>query len=59
MDAYVEVNPAGQSVVMGTVRAGLEGRCAGCAVPAGIFQGVQVAAGLALPKDINRKITRE
>ena len=26
--------------------------CSGCAVPVGIFKGMQVAAGLALPKDI-------
>lgn len=59
VDAYAEVNPAGQSVVMATVRAGLQGCCAGCAVPVGLFKGMQVAAGLALPKDIALKITQE
>lgn len=59
VDAYAEVNPAGRSVVMGTARAGLKGCCAGCAVPVGLFKGMQVAAGLALPKDICLKITQE
>ena len=59
VDAYAEVNPAGQSVVMGTVRDRLKGCCAGCAVPTGIFKGMQVAAGLALPQDISLKITQE
>ncbi|MFN2352102.1 MAG: hypothetical protein ABR497_09170, partial [Kiritimatiellia bacterium] len=29
----------------------LKGCCAGCAVPVGVFKAMQVAAGLALPKD--------
>jgi hypothetical protein len=59
VDAYAEFNPAGQSVVMATVRDCLKGCCAGCAVPVGLFKGMQVAAGLALPKDICLKITQE
>jgi hypothetical protein len=41
------------------VRATLKGCCAGCAVPAGLFKAMQVAAGLALPKDINIRLTKE
>ena len=59
VDAYVEVDPSGQSMVMGIVRDRLRGCCAGCAVPVGIFKGMQVAAGLALPKDISLKIIQE
>lgn len=59
VDAYAEINPAEQSVVMSTVRDCLKGCCAGCAVPVGLFKGMQVAAGLALPKDIALKITQE
>jgi len=46
-------------VVMATVREHLKGCCAGCAVPVGIFKGMQVAAGLALPKDITIKMSCE
>ena len=52
IDAYQEISTEGQSVIMATVRKCLKGCCAGCAVPVGIFKGMQVAAGLALPKDI-------
>jgi hypothetical protein len=52
INAYEEISPATESVVMATVRECLKGCCAGCAVPAGIFKSMQVAAGLALPKDI-------
>ena len=59
VDAYAEINPAGQSAVMGIVRDNLKGCCAGCAVPVGLFKGMQLAAGLALPKDISIKIAQE
>ena len=59
VDAYQEISAEGQGVVMATVRDNLKGCCAGCAVPSGIFKGMQVAAGLALPKDIAIRITAE
>jgi hypothetical protein len=59
VDAYQEISAEGQSVVMATVRENLKGCCAGCAVPVGIFKGMQVAAGLALPKDISLQIVAE
>ena len=59
IDAYQEISPAKESVLMQTVRATLKGCCAGCAVPAGLFKAMQVAAGLALPKDITIKLTKE
>jgi hypothetical protein len=52
INAYEEISPVGDSVVMATVRECLKGCCAGCAVPVGMFKSMQVAAGLALPKDI-------
>ena len=58
IDAYMEINPAAQSQIMNTVREALPGCCAGCAVPVGIFKGMQVAAGLALPRDIAISITK-
>ncbi len=59
VDAYQEISPEGQSVVMSVVRRSLRGCCAGCAVPVGIFKSMQVAAGLALPKDIRIAIACE
>lgn len=59
IDAYQEISPAAESVLMRTVRSTLTGCCAGCAVPVGLFKAMQVAAGLALPKDITIKLTKE
>ena len=59
IDAYAEISPEGDSVMMGAVRSTLKGCCAGCAVPAGLFKAMQVAAGLALPKDISIKLSKE
>jgi hypothetical protein len=58
VNAYEEINPVADSVVMAAVRECLKGCCAGCAVPVGIFKSMQVAAGLALPKDITIHITK-
>jgi len=59
VNAYEEMSPASERVVMATVRDCLKGCCAGCAVPVGIFKSMQVAAGLALPKDIAIQIEKE
>jgi len=53
------MNTASEGVVMAIARGSLKGCCAGCAVPVGVFKAMQVAAGLALPKDIRLKIARE
>ena len=58
LDAYQEISPASESVFMRTVRETLTGCCAGCAVPAGLFKAMQVAAGLALPKDISIHLSK-
>ena len=59
IDAYQEINPAGESIILANVRSCLKGCCAGCAVPVGIFKAMQVAAGLALPKEITITMTKE
>jgi len=59
LDAYQEISPAGAGVFMATVRETLTGCCAGCAVPVGLFKAMQVAAGLALPKDISITLAKE
>lgn len=59
IDAYQEINPGGPAVIMTAAQDVLTGCCAGCAVPVGLFKAMQVAAGLALPKDITIKLGKE
>lgn len=59
IDAWQEISPATESVVLQLVRRQLTGCCAGCAVPVGLFKAMQVAAGLALPKDISIQINKK
>jgi len=59
VDAYQEISPATDSIVLGVAREALKGCCAACAVPVGVFKAMQVAAGLALPKDIGIKLSKE
>jgi hypothetical protein len=58
-DAYQEISANGPAVIMTAARENLTGCCAGCAVPVGLFKAMQVAAGLALPKDISIKLAKE
>jgi hypothetical protein len=59
IDAYAEIGAGSEGVVLSTVRTGLSGCCAGCAVPVGIFKSLQVAARVALPHDIAITLTSE
>lgn len=59
VNAYEEISPLSDSVVIATARECLKGCCAGCVVPVGIFKSMQVAAGLALARDIAVQITKE
>jgi hypothetical protein len=54
LDAYQEIMV---SQILTAAAEHLKGCCAGCVVPSGIFKAMQVAAGLALPKDIQIKIS--
>ncbi len=58
LDAYQEISPLASSTILASARELLKGCCAGCVVPAGIFKAMQVAAGLALAKDIEFRISR-
>ena len=58
LNAYEEISPAGESVLLCAARTTLKGCCAGCVVPPGVFKTMQVAAGLALPKDISLRIEK-
>jgi len=51
-DAFDEIDPRTEGSLLPIVRTQLKGCCAGCAVPVGAFKAMQVAAGLALPKEI-------
>ena len=59
VDAYQEIHAARESIVLAAARSTLKGCCAGCAVPVGIFKGLQVAAGLALPRNVSIDIRKE
>lgn len=59
VDAFQEISPVDEGVVLATVRSVLKGCCAGCGAPVGIFKAMQVAAGLALPQNVIIKIAKE
>ena len=57
VDGYAEIGAGSDGVVLTTARESLKGCCAACAVPVGVFKAMQVAAGVALPKDISIRIS--
>lgn len=59
VDAYAEMSPAEGSTVLATARERQKAGCAACAVPIAIFKTVQVAAGLALPRDVSIRLSKE
>lgn len=52
VDGYAELGAGSDGVILSTARETLRGCCAACAVPIGAFKAMQVAAGVALPKDV-------
>jgi hypothetical protein len=52
VDGYAEIGSGSDGVILTTARESLKGCCAACAVPVGAFKAMQVAAGVALPKDV-------
>ena len=59
IDAYAELSAGSDGVVLGTARKHLQGCCAACIVAHGVFKAMQVAAGVALPKDATLSISAE
>ena len=57
VDAYAELGTGTDGVVLATARECLKGCCAACVVPVAAFKAMQVAAGVALPKDVTLTIT--
>ena len=58
LDAYHEIEAGFDGEMMKTVRAGIKGCCAGCAVPSGLFKAMQAAASLALPQTATIEVKR-
>ena len=59
VDAYNELKDGFDGVLYTAIRKELKGCCSGCAVPVGLFKSMQVAAKVALPKDVKINITKE
>lgn len=58
VDAFDQINPAGSGSLASIFDTNLKGCCRGCAAPVGIFKVMQVAAGLALPKNVHIHIEK-
>jgi hypothetical protein len=56
---YAELGAGADGVVLTTARESLKGCCAACAVPVSAFKAMQVAAGVALAKDVTLTMTVE
>jgi hypothetical protein len=59
VDGYAELGSGADGVVLTTARENLKGCCSACAVPIGAFKAMQVAAGVALPKDVTLIMVEE
>ena len=57
VDGYAEIGAGADGVILATAREFLKGCCAACAVPVGTFKAMQVAASVALPKDVTLTIS--
>jgi hypothetical protein len=57
-DAYNEIKEGFEGELYKVIKEELKGCCAGCAVPVGLFKSMQVAAMLALPKNLSITITK-
>jgi hypothetical protein len=57
-DAYNEIRDGFDGELFKAIRSELKGCCSGCAVPVGLFKSMQVAAMLALPKNISITISK-
>lgn len=59
LDAYEEISSRDKSRLLSLAQQGLSGCCAACAVPIGLFKAMQVAAGLALPREVVIRLEKE
>lgn len=58
IDPLQEIHAGFSGVILSAARDALKGCCSGCVVPQGVFKTVQVAGGLALPRDVTLEIRR-
>jgi hypothetical protein len=58
VDALSEIGAGFDGDVHRAARAALKGCCSGCVVPNGIFKAMQIAGGLALPRDVTMEFCR-
>lgn len=59
VDGYAEIGAGSDGVVLATARETLCGCCSACAAPVGVFKAMQVAAGVALPRDVTIALGEE
>lgn len=59
VDGFQEISLGFDGAILQRVRQSLNGCCAGCIVPGGLFKTMQAAAGLALPVDASIQFQRE
>lgn len=59
IDAYGEIGVPDKGVLMSAAGSTGSRCCAGCAVPVALLKGMQVAAGLALPRDVHISLARD
>lgn len=59
VDAYAELAAGSDGVILSTAREMLKGCCCACAVPVAVFKAMQVAAAVALPKDVTLRMGAE
>ena len=59
LDAYQEIDSSSESRLMSLGQSSTAECCRGCVVPAGMFKAMEVAAGLALPKDVGMTMSKD
>jgi len=57
-DAYNEIKEGFDGELYKVIKEELKGCCSGCAVPVGLFKSMQVAAMVALPKNVSITIAK-
>lgn len=57
VDAYQQITPDSPNALREAAQEFMKGCCSACVVPPAAFKAMQVAAGLALPKDIHIQIS--
>jgi hypothetical protein len=58
LDPLQEIHRGFSGTILTAARETLKGCCSGCVVPNGVFKSVQIAGGLALPRDVAMEFGR-